>query len=89
MKISDIRIKLVEKDDSKLKAFASITIDECFVVHDIRVIEGKEDFFISMPSKKTPDGTYRDIVHPIVTETRNEMEAQIVAAYKEALNAQE
>ena len=84
MKISDIRIRLVEKEDSKLKAVASITIDECFVVHDIKVIEGKEGYFISMPSKKTPDGEYRDIVHPINTQTREEMSAQIIEAYNNA-----
>lgn len=83
MKISDIRIRLVDKDDSKLKAVASITIDDCFVVHDIKVIEGKEGYFISMPSKKTPDG-YRDIVHPINTETRESISAQIIEAFKTA-----
>ena len=87
MNLSDIRIRLVEKDESKLKAVASITIDECFVVHDIKVIEGKEGFFISMPSKKTPDGEFKDIVHPIKTETRKELETKIVEAYQEALNA--
>ena len=84
MNISDIRIRLVEKEDSKLKAVASITIDDCFVVHDIKVIEGKEGFFISMPSKKTPDGEYKDIVHPINTETRETISAQIIEAYKSA-----
>lgn len=84
MKISDIRIRLVEKEDSKLKAVASITIDDCFVVHDIKVIEGKEGFFISMPSKKTPDGEYKDIVHPINTETREAISAQIIEAFQNA-----
>ena len=84
MKISDIRIRLVEKEDSKLKAVASITIDDCFVVHDIKVIEGKEGYFISMPSKKTPDGEYKDIVHPINTETRETLSAQIIEAFKNA-----
>ena len=82
MKISDIRIRLVEKEDNKLKAVASITIDECFVVHDIKVIEGKEGYFISMPSKKTPDGEYKDIVHPINTETREALSASIIEAFK-------
>lgn len=81
MKISDIRIRLVDKDDSKLKAVASITIDDCFVVHDIKVIEGKDGFFISMPSKKTPDGEYKDIAHPINTETREALSAQIIEAF--------
>mgnify|MGYP004474558893 FL=1 len=82
MKISDIRIRLVDKEDSKLKAVASITIDDCFVVHDIKVIEGKEGYFISMPSKKTPDGEFKDIVHPINTETREAISAQVIEAYK-------
>jgi len=81
LKISDIRIRLVEKNESKLKAVASITIDECFVVHDIKIIEGKEGYFISMPSKKTPDGEYKDIVHPIKTETREYISNEIINAY--------
>lgn len=84
MKITDVRIRLVTKEDSKLKAVASITIDECFVVHDIKVIEGKEGFFISMPSKKTPDGEYRDIVHPINTETREKIIEEVLEAYEKA-----
>lgn len=54
-----------------------MTIDECFVVHDIKIIEGKEGYFISMPSRKTPDGEYRDIVHPINTETREQVVAEV------------
>ena len=84
MKITDVRIRLVAKEDSKLKAVASITIDECFVVHDIKVIEGKEGYFVSMPSKKTPDGEYRDIVHPINTETREKLIEEILKAYEKA-----
>ena len=84
MKISDIRIRLVKKDDGKLKAVASITIDECFVVHDIKVIEGNEGPFISMPSRKTPDGEYKDIVHPINTETREMIRDAVLEAYHKA-----
>ena len=83
MNISDIRIRLVEQD-SKLKAVASITIDECFVVHDIKVIDGEKGYFISMPSKKAPDGKHKDIVHPIKPETRKELEEKIIEAYKNA-----
>jgi stage V sporulation protein G len=82
LKISDVRVRLVEKDGSKLKAVASITIDECFVIHDIKIIEGKEGYFISMPSRKTPDGEYRDIVHPINTETRELIISAILKAYE-------
>ena len=85
MKVSDIRIKIVEKENSKLKAYVSITIDECFVVHDIRVIEGKDGYFVSMPAKKAPDGSHIDIVHPINTETRMSLKEQIVEAYLNAL----
>ena len=88
MKISDIRIRLVSKDDSKLKAVASITIDDCFVVHDIKVIEGREGYFISMPSRKTPDGEYKDIVHPINTETREQIRDAIMVEYEKAQSEQ-
>ena len=84
MKISDIRVRLVKKDDSKLKAVASITIDDCFVVHDIKVIQGSEGFFISMPSRKTPDGEYKDIVHPINTDTREQIRDAVLSAYEKA-----
>ena len=69
MKITDVRVRLVTKDEGKLKAVASITIDDCFVVHDIKIISGKEGLFISMPNRKTPEGEYKDIVHPINTDT--------------------
>ncbi|MDD4816154.1 MAG: septation regulator SpoVG [Clostridia bacterium] len=84
MNISDIRIRLVKKDDSKLKAVASMTIDECFVVHDIKVVQGTESLFVSMPSRKTPDGEFKDIVHPINTPTRDKISAAILKAYEEA-----
>ncbi len=83
MKITDVRIRL--KDEAKLKGVASITIDECFVVHDIKVIAGKEGLFISMPSKKTADGEHKDIAHPINTQTREEIKSAVLAAYEKAL----
>ena len=70
MKISDIRIRKIDKE-GKLKAVASITIDDVFVVHDIKIIEGDKGLFIAMPSKKGLDGEYRDIAHPIDTATRD------------------
>ncbi|MDR0850033.1 MAG: septation regulator SpoVG [Christensenellaceae bacterium] len=85
MKISDVRVRVVKKDDSKLKAVASITIDECFVVHDIKVIEGSQGYFIAMPSRKTPDGEYKDIVHPLNTETREEIRTAILNEFEVAL----
>ncbi len=81
MKISDVRIRFVHKDGSKLKAVASITIDDCFVVHDIKVIEGAEGPFIAMPSRKTNDGEFKDIAHPLNTETREAVKDAILAAY--------
>lgn len=73
MKITDVRVRIVKKEDSKLKAVASVTFDDCFVVHDIKVIEGTEGYFIAMPSRKTGEGDYKDIAHPIKTETREEL----------------
>ncbi|MBR5438926.1 MAG: septation regulator SpoVG [Clostridia bacterium] len=83
MKISDIRIRLVQKEDSKLKGVASMTIDDCFVVHDIKIIEGQEGYFIAMPSRKASDGEYKDIVHPINTETREMIISVILDAFKQ------
>ena len=87
MKITDVRIRLVEKDGSKLKAVASMTIDECFVVHDIKVIEGEKGLFIAMPSKKAMDGEYRDIAHPINSGTRERIQKLILEKYEEVLQA--
>lgn len=88
MNITDVRIRIVKKDDSKLKAVASITIDNCFVVHDIKVIEGAEGLFIAMPSRKTNDGEYKDIAHPINTETREVIKNEILKAFEEAKKAE-
>ncbi len=84
MKISDVRIRKVESD-SKLKAIASITIEDYFVIHDIKIIEGKDSLFIAMPSRKTKEGEYKDIAHPINTETRTAMSETILAAYNKML----
>ena len=85
MKISDVRIRLVNKEDNKLKAVASITIDDCFVIHDIKVIEADSGAFIAMPSRKTNDGEYKDIAHPIDTETRELIKKAILTAYYDEL----
>ena len=85
MKISDVRIRFVKKDDSKLKAVASITIDDCFVVHDIKVIEGSDGPFIAMPSRKATDGEYRDIAHPINSATRERIQNIILEKYEQVL----
>lgn len=83
MRITDVRVRLVKKDDSKLKGVASVTFDECFVVHDIKIIEGNEGYFIAMPSRKTGDGEFKDIAHPIKSETREELIKAIFAAFEE------
>ena len=83
MKITDIRLRLIPNEDSKLKAVASITIDDCFVVHDIKVLEGNQGYFVSMPSRKTPEGDYRDVAHPINTPTREEINKLVLAKYEE------
>ena len=89
MKITDIRIRLVTGGSDKLKAVASITIDDELVVHDIKVINGKDGYFLSMPSRKTNEGEFKDIVHPIKTEVRESLKQQILAAYEKALAEQE
>jgi stage V sporulation protein G len=88
MQITDVRIRLVNKDDNKLKAVASITFDECFVVHDVKVIEGNDGAFIAMPSRKTNDGEYKDIAHPLETSTREIIKTAILDAYSDLLKKQ-
>lgn len=89
MKISDVRVRLVKKDDSKLKAVASITIDDCFVIHDIKVIVGTDGYFVAMPSRKTSDGEYKDIAHPINSETRQTVIDAVLEAFKLELAKEE
>ena len=82
MEITDVRIRMISKE-GKMKAVASITIDSVFVVHDIKVIEGEKGLFIAMPSRKNPDGEYRDIAHPINSKTRDALQTLILKAYEE------
>ena len=81
MQITDVRIRKVEKE-GKMKAVASITIDNEFVVHDIKIIDGDKGLFIAMPSKQTLDGEYRDIAHPINSETRDRIQRSVIQAYE-------
>ena len=83
MKITDVRVRRIAKE-GKMKAIVSITIDDEFVVHDIKVIEGDKGLFIAMPSKKAADGEYRDIAHPISQATRESIQAIILDAYGKA-----
>ena len=84
MNITDVRVRRVAKE-GKMKAVVSITIDDVFVVHDIKVIEGDKGLFIAMPSRKAADGEYRDIAHPINSSTRNELQTLILGKYGEAV----
>lgn len=84
MQITDVRIRKVAKE-GKLKAVVSITMDDEFVVHDIKVIEGEKGLFIAMPSKKAVDGEYRDIAHPINSGTRDRIQKMILDKYAEVL----
>ncbi|MBO4997625.1 MAG: septation regulator SpoVG [Lachnospira sp.] len=86
MQITDVRIRKVAKE-GKMKAVVSITLDDEFVVHDIKVIEGEKGLFIAMPSRKSSDGEYRDIAHPINSGTRDTIQQLILAKYEEMVNA--
>ena len=84
MNITDVRVRKIT-NEGKMRAVVSITLDDEFVVHDIKVIEGEKGLFIAMPSKKGNDGEYRDIAHPISATTRTEVQRLILEKYKEAL----
>lgn len=84
MNITDIRIRKVS-DDGKMKAIVSITFDDEFVVHDIKIIEGQNGLFIAMPSRKMGEGDFRDIAHPLVSETRNKIRDAIFEEYNKVL----
>ncbi len=82
MEITDVRVRRVAKE-GKMKAVVSITIDNEFVIHDIKVIEGEKGLFIAMPSRKSSDGEYRDIAHPINSDTRRKIQDLVLARYEE------
>ena len=83
MQVTDVRVRRIEKE-GKMKAIVSITLDNEFVIHDIKVIEGEKGLFIAMPSRKAADGEYRDIAHPINSNTRERIQREILEKYKEA-----
>ena len=85
MEIGDIRIREMRQQDGRLRAVASITIDNCFVVHDIKILEKDGELFIAMPSRKTSEGGFKDIAHPINSETRDRIRDLILASYREKL----
>ncbi|MFJ8264235.1 septation regulator SpoVG [Rummeliibacillus sp. NPDC094406] len=83
MEVTDVRLRRVETD-GRMRAIASITLDNEFVVHDIRVIDGNTGLFVAMPSKRTPDGEFRDIAHPINSGTRSKIQESVLAAYADS-----
>ncbi|MBN2171895.1 MAG: septation regulator SpoVG [Candidatus Krumholzibacteriota bacterium] len=83
MEITEVRISL--RNDDKLKAFASITFDDCFVVRGLKIIEGANGTFVAMPSRKRNDGTYQDVAHPVNNQTRHRIEARILSEYAQEL----
>ena len=84
MSITDVRIRKIDQEDGKLRGVASITIDDVFVVHDIKVIQGDRGLFIAMPSRKTAEGDYRDIAHPITSGACDKIQTAILDAYEKA-----
>ncbi len=84
MKITDVRIRKITSE-GKMKAIVSVTFDDEFVVHDIKVIDGQNGLFIAMPSRKTPDGEFKDIAHPINTETREMLQSAILEQYEKVM----
>jgi len=88
MEVTDIRVRKINPnntEDSKMRAIVSVTFDNEFVVHDIKVIQGAEKLFIAMPSRKVEDGTYKDITHPIKSSFRNKLQDAVMAKYHQAL----
>lgn len=84
MKITDVRLRKVNNQDNRMKALVSITFDDAFVIHDLRVIEGNNGQFVAMPSKRTPDGEFRDIAHPIHSDMRQHVQEEVMRVYEES-----
>ena len=89
MKITDVRLRKVNNQDTRMKALVSVTFDESFVIHDLRVIDGNNGLFVAMPSKRTPDGEFRDIAHPINSEMRKHVQEEVMRVYEETADAAE
>ncbi len=85
MKITEVRISL--RDDDKLKAFVSITLDNCFVIRGLKIIQGNRGMFVAMPCRKRPDGSFQDLAHPINNETRRWIEDEILSKYRQELES--
>lgn len=87
MQVTEVNVFPV--DEEKLKAYVTITFDSCFVVRDLKIINGKEGLFVAMPSKKRKDGTFKDTAHPLNNETRDMIETVVLSAYEAAINSQD
>ena len=87
MEVTDVRLRTVSSE-SRMKAICSITLDDEFVIHDIRVIDGNNGLFVAMPSKRTPDGEFRDIAHPINANMRAKIQDAVLGKYEDAIEAQ-
>ncbi|MCF2625587.1 septation regulator SpoVG [Fusobacterium perfoetens] len=89
MKITDIRLRAVKSENEvKLKAYADVTFDGSFVVHGLKIIDGQKGMFVAMPSRKMPDGEYKDIAHPITPELRKEITDTVIARYTEVMESE-
>ena len=84
MNITDVRIRKINMD-GRMKAIVSVTFDDAFVVHDVKVVEGQNGLFVAMPSRKMPDGEFRDIAHPISSSAREVIQSAVFKAYEEAI----
>jgi stage V sporulation protein G len=90
MKITDVRLRTVRNENEvKLKAYADITLEGCFVIHGLKVIEGQKGMFVAMPSRKMPNGEFKDIAHPITPELRKEITDTVIKKYEEVLAEEE
>ena len=89
MKITSVKVHKTDREGSRMKGYATVTLDDCFVIKNIRIIEGDEKLFIAMPSRKVADDRYEDIVHPIKSETRKMFEDAIIDEYKNPTSVEE
>ncbi|MEW6684698.1 MAG: septation regulator SpoVG [Candidatus Edwardsbacteria bacterium] len=88
MEISEVRVSLCKVEDERLKAFANVTFDSCFVVRGIKVIQGTNGLFVAMPNRKLNDGTFQDVAHPINSEMRDRLQKAVLATYEKEINSQ-
>jgi len=84
LNVTDVRVRKINQD-GKMKAIVSVTLDDSFVIHDVKVVEGQNGLFVAMPSRKTPDGEFRDIAHPITSNAREVIQSAVLEAYQNAL----